>query len=98
MLPWSVRIFDNADKDYRDVIYSDQLNHASIIDGVRLARIAVKTTDVRAYKHNDLPQLKSWLVEDQSKDYRISVIATDGVFSMEGEYADLADFVKNGPG
>ncbi|MBS1996783.1 MAG: glycine C-acetyltransferase [Cyanobacteria bacterium SZAS LIN-2] len=80
--------------DYRDVIYSDQLNHASIIDGIRLARIAVKTTDVRAYKHNDLAQMKSWLEEDKAKDYRMSVIATDGVFSMEGEYADLADFVK----
>ncbi|MBS2006600.1 MAG: glycine C-acetyltransferase [Cyanobacteria bacterium SZAS TMP-1] len=80
--------------DYRDVIYSDQLNHASIIDGIRLARIAVKTTDVRAYNHNDLAQMKSWLEEDKAKDYRMSVIATDGVFSMEGEYADLADFVK----
>jgi len=79
---------------YRDVIYSDALNHASIIDGIRLARIAVKTTDVRAYKHNDLAQMKSWIEEDKAKDYRISVIATDGVFSMEGEYADLAEFVK----
>jgi len=79
---------------YRDVIYSDALNHASIIDGIRLARIAVKTTDVRAYKHNDLAQMNSWIEEDKSKDYRISVIATDGVFSMEGEYADLAEFVK----
>jgi glycine C-acetyltransferase len=83
-----------AGSDYRDVIYSDQLNHASIIDGIRLARIAVKTTDVRAYKHNDLAQMKSWLEEDKAKDYRLSVIATDGVFSMEGEFADLADFVK----
>ena len=80
--------------DYRDVIYSDQLNHASIIDGIRLARIAVKTTDVRAYKHNDLTQMKAWLEEDKAKDYRMSIIATDGVFSMEGEFADLADFVK----
>jgi glycine C-acetyltransferase len=80
--------------DYRDVIYSDQLNHASIIDGIRLARIAVKTTDVRAYKHNDMAQLKGWLEEDKAKDYRLSVIATDGVFSMEGEHADLGDFVK----
>jgi glycine C-acetyltransferase len=80
--------------DYRDVIYSDQLNHASIIDGIRLARISVKTTDVRAYKHNDMAQMKSWLEEDKAKDYRLSLIATDGVFSMEGEYADLAEFVK----
>ncbi|MDX1989971.1 MAG: glycine C-acetyltransferase [Candidatus Obscuribacter sp.] len=84
---------DLGETDYRDVIYSDQLNHASIIDGIRLSRIAVKTTDLRAYKHNDVEQLKSWLAEDQTKDYRLSVIVTDGVFSMEGEYANLADFV-----
>lgn len=85
---------DLGETDYRDVIYSDQLNHASIIDGIRLSRIAVKTTDLRAYKHNDVEQLKSWLAEDQAKDYRLSVIVTDGVFSMEGEYANLADFVE----
>ncbi len=84
---------DLGETDYRDVIYSDQLNHASIIDGIRLSHIAVKTTDLRAYKHNDVEQLKSWLAEDQAKDYRLSVIVTDGVFSMEGEYANLADFV-----
>ena len=84
---------DLGETDYRDVIYSDQLNHASIIDGIRLSRIAVKTTDLRAYKHNDVQQLKAWLSEDQAKDYRLSVIVTDGVFSMEGEYANLADFV-----
>lgn len=79
--------------DYRDVIYSDALNHASIIDGIRLSRIAVKTTDLRAYKHNDFDELKRFVDEDQAKDYRLSIIATDGVFSMEGEYAPLAEFV-----
>jgi glycine C-acetyltransferase len=80
--------------DYRDVIYSDALNHASIIDGIRLSRIAVKTTDLRAYKHNDFAELERFIGEDQSKDYRLSIIATDGVFSMEGEFAPLADFVS----
>lgn len=85
--------FGHASNSYRDVIYSDALNHASIIDGIRLSRIAVKTTDLRAYKHNDFEQLKSFINEDKDKDYRLSVIATDGVFSMEGEYADLKAFV-----
>ncbi|HEY9773935.1 MAG TPA: glycine C-acetyltransferase [Planktothrix sp.] len=85
---------DFGQKEYRDVIYSDQLNHASIIDGIRLARIATKTTDVRAYKHNDLDQLKQWLKEDQSQNFRLRTIATDGVFSMEGEYAPLDQFVE----
>jgi glycine C-acetyltransferase len=78
--------------NFKDIIYSDQLNHASIIDGIRVARQATKTTDLKAYKHNDFAQLKQWLEEDDGK-YRMSVVATDGVFSMEGEYAPLNDFV-----
>lgn len=84
---------DLGQSDYRDMIYSDQLNHASIIDGIRLARIAVKTTDSRAYRHNNLTELKSWLEEDDAKGYRIRVIATDGVFSMEGDMAPLKEMV-----
>jgi glycine C-acetyltransferase len=78
--------------NYRDIIYSDQLNHASIIDGIRVARIAAKTTDLKAYKHGDFQQLTDWLKEESG--YRISIIATDGVFSMEGDYAPLKDFVN----
>ncbi len=81
-------------RDYRDIIYSDQLNHASIIDGVRLARIAVKTTDARAYKHNNVTQLSSWLDEDREKNYRFKIIATDGVFSMEGDTAPLPELLE----
>jgi glycine C-acetyltransferase len=81
-------------KDYRDIIYSDQLNHASIIDGIRLSRIAVKTTDLKAYVHNDLKQLEAWLDEDTSKGYRMRIIATDGVFSMEGDMAPLPKLVE----
>ena len=84
---------DFGQQDYKDVIYSDQLNHASIIDGVRLARIATKTTEVKAYKHNDISQLQSWLESDGGS-YRARVIVTDGVFSMEGEYAPLDKFVE----
>jgi len=84
---------DYGQKDYRDVIYSDQLNHASIIDGIRLSRIAVKTTDSRPYRHNNLDELKQFLAEDAAKGYRIRVIATDGVFSMEGDSAPLKDLV-----
>lgn len=79
--------------EYRDVIYSDKLNHASIIDGVRLSRIAVKTTDARPYEHNQIDQLEQMLKEDESKGYRIKVIATDGVFSMEGDVAPLPEII-----
>lgn len=85
---------DLGHKEYRDIIYSDQLNHASIIDGIRLSRIAVKTTDLKAYKHNDLDQLKAWLKEDDSANYRMRFIATDGVFSMEGDMAPLPEMVE----
>ncbi len=80
--------------DYRDIIYSDKLNHASIIDGIRLARQATKTTDLNPYEHNDLDDLSSLLDKNDSKSYRISIVATDGVFSMEGEFADLKKFVE----
>lgn len=85
---------DLGHKDYRDVIYSDQLNHASIIDGIRLSRIAVKTTDLKAYKHNDLPQLQTWLGEEINDHYRMRIIATDGVFSMEGDVGPLPQLVE----
>ena len=81
-------------KDYRDVIYSDQLNHASIIDGIRLARIAAKTTDARAYKHNNVNELSTWLQEDTAKNYRFKIIATDGVFSMEGDVGALPQLIE----
>ncbi|MBI4533787.1 MAG: glycine C-acetyltransferase, partial [Candidatus Melainabacteria bacterium] len=84
---------DLGQKDYHDIIYSDQLNHASIIDGVRLCRIAVKTTEARAYPHNQVSTLNQWLEEDKNKGYRIRIIATDGVFSMEGDLAHLKELV-----
>ena len=65
-----------------DAIISDSLNHASIIDGIRLC----KATRLR-YKNNDMNDLESKLIE--SKDSRIRIIATDGVFSMDGSIAKL---------
>jgi glycine C-acetyltransferase len=75
-------------EQYKDVIYSDRLNHASIIDGQRLCR--PETTDRKIYKHGEPADLERQLEEDKSKDYRIRMIATDGVFSMEGDLAPLA--------
>jgi len=85
---------DLGQSEYRDIIYSDQLNHASIIDGIRLVRQATKTTDLKAYKHNDLDEFESSIKENAAKGYRISVGVTDGVFSMEGEYCDLKRFLS----
>src|SRR5262249_30923281 len=84
---------DFGQEGYQDVIYSDQLNHASIIDGIRLCRMIAKPTVSRPYRHNDLNHLKQMLAEDRDKNYRIKVIVTDGVFSMEGELAALPELV-----
>ncbi len=77
---------------YRDVIYSDRLNHASIIDGQRLCRPEV--TEKKIYNHNDVAHLRQMLEEDKNKDYRLRIIATDGVFSMEGDQAPLRQLVE----
>ncbi len=74
-------------ESYKDVIYSDRLNHASIIDGQRLCK--PETTDRKIYKHADTDDLLRQLEEDKGKDYRLRIIATDGVFSMEGDLAPL---------
>jgi len=68
--------------DEQDAIISDELNHASIIDGVRLC----KAKRFR-YKNNDMQDLERCLKEAEG--CRIKMIATDGVFSMDGIIADL---------
>lgn len=71
--------------DESDAIISDELNHASIIDGVRLS----KAKRYR-YKNNDLADLETRLREADAAGARFKLIATDGVFSMDGIIADLA--------
>ena len=72
---------------YKDVLYSDRLNHASIIDGQRLCR--PELVDKKIYQHADMADLERQLGEDRDRDYRFRIIATDGVFSMEGDLAPL---------
>jgi glycine C-acetyltransferase len=67
-----------------DAVISDELNHASIIDGVRLC----KAKRYR-YKNNNLEDLEAKLKEAESKQARFKLIATDGVFSMDGFIANL---------
>ncbi|HXP34493.1 MAG TPA: glycine C-acetyltransferase [Chthoniobacterales bacterium] len=70
----------------KDAIISDELNHASIIDGIRLC----KAQRFR-YKHNDMADLEAKLKE--AKDARFRLIASDGCFSMDGTIADLKSIV-----
>jgi len=72
---------------YRDVIYSDRLNHASIIDGTRLCR--AEAVHRKVYEHADVNDLNRQLDADRGAGYRFGIIATDGVFSMEGDLAPL---------
>ena len=85
---------DFGQSEYTDVIYSDQLNHASIIDGVRLCRAIAKQTVSKVYPHGDVSKLAEMLEADGDENYRIKIIATDGVFSMEGDLAPLPELVK----
>lgn len=73
----------------KDVILSDQYNHASIIDGCRLSR-----AETKVYAHNDMNALEKLLKESQ--DRRLRIIITDGVFSMEGDLAPLDRLVELG--
>ncbi|MBZ0203247.1 MAG: glycine C-acetyltransferase [Ignavibacteria bacterium] len=72
-----------------DAIISDELNHASIIDGIRLA----KATRHR-YKNNDMDDLRRKLDESVREGAKNMIIVTDGVFSMDGYIANLKEIVK----
>jgi len=74
--------------DKGDVIISDELNHGSIIDGVRLTK-----TDRMVYKHRDMESLEQALKETENK-YRRTLVVTDGVFSMDGDIAPMDEIVK----
>ncbi len=67
-----------------DAIFSDALNHASIIDAIRLSK-----AQRFIYKHADLGELRRMLESPEARKARNKVVITDGVFSMEGDVADL---------
>lgn len=75
-----------------DVVISDELNHASIIDGVRLSPAKYKKSEGFVYPHKDMDELEKILKNTQS--YGKRMIITDGVFSMDGDIAPLPDIVK----
>ena len=73
-----------------DVIFSDQLNHASIIDGTRISKAKVKV-----YKHKDTNDLENLILDEiESKKDSNLFIVSDGVFSMDGDIAPLPELVE----
>ena len=70
-----------------DVIFSDALNHASIVDGCRISKATVKV-----YPHSDMTALEKLLHETETEGQRF--IVTDGVFSMDGDVADLPSLIR----
>jgi 8-amino-7-oxononanoate synthase len=74
--------------DGKSLIFSDQLNHNSLIMGCRLARCKVKV-----YRHNDLIHLEQMLFENANKGFSRIFIVTESVFSMDGDMADMETLV-----
>ena len=74
----------------QDIVISDQLNHASIIDSIRLAK-AITKCQTAVYRHSDMADLEDKL--RAARDARLKLVFTDGVFSMEGDIAKLPDIV-----
>ncbi|HWH03688.1 MAG TPA: glycine C-acetyltransferase [Gemmatimonadales bacterium] len=74
----------------QDIVISDQLNHASIIDSIRLAK-AITKCQTAVYKHSDMADLEDRL--KAASGARLRVIFTDGIFSMEGDIARLPEIV-----
>lgn len=68
-----------------DLVVSDELNHASIVDAIRLTK-----ADRAIYRHRDMEHLRR-VLQDSARRYRKTVIVTDGVFSMDGDIAPLAE-------
>ncbi len=72
-----------------DILISDELNHGSIIDGVRLTK-----ADRGIYSHSDMSELEKVLKDASKKDYRRAIVITDGVFSMDGDIAKMDEIYK----
>ena len=76
-----------ADKD--TIIFSDKLNHASIIDGCRLSN-----AQIRVFDHNDYFKLEEMVKKKEEKNFKKKMIITEGIFSMDGDFSCLKEISK----
>ncbi|WPT15132.1 8-amino-7-oxononanoate synthase [Picochlorum sp. SENEW3] len=74
-------------------VFSDELNHASIIDGIRLGKAYNKSCSVHVYRHNDMAHLDELLLSRCRRNRR-RLVVTDSLFSMDGDFARLPDIVR----
>lgn len=77
-----------------DVIISDELNHASIIDGVRLSSAEYRKSEGWVYNHKDMNHLEEILKRANERGFKKKMVVTDGVFSMDGDIAPLPTIVE----
>jgi glycine C-acetyltransferase len=77
----------------QDIVISDQLNHASIIDSIRLAK-TITRCQTAVYRHSDMTDLEDKLRAARTAGTRRRLIFTDGIFSMEGDIARLPDILQ----
>jgi glycine C-acetyltransferase len=77
-----------------DVVISDELNHASIIDGIRLSKAAHHKADGWVYPHKDMDGLEACLKRASARGFAKKMIVTDGVFSMDGDIAPMPQIVE----
>lgn len=85
----NVAVCQSLMNNEKDLLISDELNHASIIDGARLAKAARKI-----YKHKDMDSLREILESPEARSARRKLVVTDGVFSMDGDIAPLPAIVE----
>ena len=78
----------------KDVVIGDELNHASIIDGVRLSAAQYRKSQGWVYAHKDMDSLEAALQRAREAGFEKRMVITDGVFSMDGDIAPLPDIVN----
>lgn len=91
----NIAVLSSLLKDGNVDVFSDQLNHASIIDGIRLGNSYGKNNRILIYRHSDIDHLELLLKSmNQETEQRKKLVVTDSLFSMDGDFANLPELVR----